>query len=99
VFGPEVKLITWMPKRQGRMSSTHPLVGCHRRRAAFSQLSGLANADASSLVPSATDAQAARGRGIELALWQNVLGSACGEFGVRIGTGQKIRRKNATASE
>ena len=31
-------------------------------------LAGLANVDASSLVPSATDAHAARGRGIELAL-------------------------------
>ena len=60
-------------------------------------LAGLANVDASSLVPSATDAHAARGRGIELALWQGVLGSARGDFGVRIGTGQMIRRKNATA--
>ena len=33
------------------------------------QLAGLANVDASSLVPSATDAHAARGCGIELALW------------------------------
>jgi hypothetical protein len=62
------------------------------------QLEGLANADASSLVPSAADAHAARGRGIELVLWQGVLGSECSKFGVRIGTGQVVRRKNATAA-
>ena len=64
-----------------------------------SNMAGLANVDASSLVPSATDAHAARGRGIELALWQGVLGSERSKFGVRIGTGQMVRRKNATASE
>ena len=64
-----------------------------------SNLAGLVNVDASSLVPSATDAHAARGRGIELALWQGVLGSERSKFGVRIGTGQMVRRKNATASE
>ena len=64
-----------------------------------SNMAGLVNVDASSLVPSATDAHAARGRGIEPALWQGVLGSARGKIGVQIGTGQMVRRKSATASE
>ena len=63
------------------------------------QLAGLANVDASSLVPSATDAHAAQGRGIELALWQRVLGSERSKFGFRLGSRQFVRRKGAGGTE
>ena len=62
-------------------------------------LAGLVDVDASLLVPSADNAHAARGRGIELVLWQGVFCSERSKFGVRIGTGQMVRRKNATAAE
>ena len=62
-------------------------------------LDGLANVDTSKLVPSANDPHAARGRGIELVVWQAVLGNDRSKFGVRIGSGQFIRRKGASATD
>jgi hypothetical protein len=44
----------------------------------------LANVDTTKLVPSAEGPHAARGRGIELVLWQGMLGTDRSKFGVRI---------------